>query len=178
MRNIKLNIFILFRALGIEPDRDIINYICSSDTDYEMIDKIRTGLAFSKTDKENIKNNEFQVLFSGITTNPPEEVQRRFNWGILQDVENIRGAGKVKEKKRYFTVEHESKKYEFYEIKPFFDLNKQAISCLYKEHNSYTSWIKEHGIYNTHPWYICGECIDPYSLIHLVHLDEISYPTK
>jgi len=74
-------------------------------------------------------------LFSGITTNPPEEVQRRFNWGILQDVENIRGAGKVKEKKRYFTVEHESKNYEFYEIKPFFDLNKQAISCLYKEHN-------------------------------------------
>ena len=85
--------------------------------------------------KENIKNNEFQVLFSGITTNPPEEVQRRFNWGILQDVEDIRGAGKVKEKERYFTVEHESKNYEFYEIKPFFDLNKQAISCLYKEHN-------------------------------------------
>ncbi len=51
----EVNIFVLFRALGIEPDREIINYICSDEKDYEMIDKIRSGLSFSKTDKENIK---------------------------------------------------------------------------------------------------------------------------
>ena len=51
----EVNIFVLFRALGVEPDRDIINYICSDENDFELIDKIRTGLAFSKTDKENLK---------------------------------------------------------------------------------------------------------------------------
>ncbi len=51
----EVNIFILFRALGIEPDREVINYICSDETDYELIDKIRAGLSFSKTDKEHIK---------------------------------------------------------------------------------------------------------------------------
>ncbi len=51
----EINIFVLFRALGIEPDRDIINYISSNEKDYDMIDKIRTGLSHSKTEKENIK---------------------------------------------------------------------------------------------------------------------------
>jgi DNA-directed RNA polymerase beta subunit len=51
----EINIFVLFRALGVESDRDIINYISSDDKDFEMIDKIRTGLTFSKTDKEGIK---------------------------------------------------------------------------------------------------------------------------
>ncbi len=51
----EVNIFVLFRALGVESDRDIINYISSDDKDFEMIDKIRTGLTFSKTDKEGIK---------------------------------------------------------------------------------------------------------------------------
>jgi DNA-directed RNA polymerase II subunit RPB2 len=51
----EINIFVLFRALGVESDRDIINYISSDDKDFEMIDKIRTGLTHSKTDKESIK---------------------------------------------------------------------------------------------------------------------------
>ena len=51
----EVNIFILFRALGVEPDRDVINYICPDETDHELVDKIRAGLSHSKTDKEFIK---------------------------------------------------------------------------------------------------------------------------
>ena len=51
----EVNIFVLFRALGIEPDREVINYICPDETDHELIDKVRTGLTYSRTDKEHIK---------------------------------------------------------------------------------------------------------------------------
>ena len=39
-----------------------------------------------------------QALFSGITTNPPIEVQEQFHWGILGDVEIKRGTEVAKEK--------------------------------------------------------------------------------
>jgi len=51
----EINVFILFRALGIEQDKSIIDYICNDEKDSEMIDKIRMGLSHSKTDKEHIK---------------------------------------------------------------------------------------------------------------------------
>ncbi len=89
---------------------------------------------YAKKNKENIRNNEFQILFSGITTNPPKEIQNNFKWGILEDCEAIRAEGKQKGKEKYFVVEENSKEYEFFEIKPFFDINKKEVAKLYKQH--------------------------------------------
>jgi hypothetical protein len=40
---------------------------------------------------EHFRDNKFQLLYSGITTNPPQEVQQTFKYGILPDVEAKRG---------------------------------------------------------------------------------------
>lgn len=89
---------------------------------------------YHSKNRENIKNNLFQVLYSGITTNPPKEIQEQFKDGILPDCEEIRAEGKEKEKVRYFTVTEDSIEYEFFEIKPLFDMNKKAVAQLYKDH--------------------------------------------
>lgn len=80
---------------------------------------------------QHFKNGDVQMLFSGITTNPPRAVQETFNYGILEDVEAVRGEGVEKETRRYFV------KYggEFLELKPFFDVNKKEIAKIYNEHN-------------------------------------------
>jgi 7-cyano-7-deazaguanine synthase in queuosine biosynthesis len=81
---------------------------------------------------EHFKNGLFQVLFSGITTNPSLEVQQTFNWGVLQDVELKRGSAIPKETNRYFVHPEGG---EFWELKPFFNLNKQKLAELYKDKN-------------------------------------------
>lgn len=90
---------------------------------------------FSKKNRENIKNNLFQVLFSGITTNPPREIQQKFHWGVLEDVENKRGSSVDKETVRYFTETADEKEYEFFEMKPFFNINKKQIAELYRQYD-------------------------------------------
>lgn len=81
---------------------------------------------------EHFKNNKFQVLYSGITTNPPVEVQQTFNYGILPDVEAKRGTAIQKETNRYFVHPDGG---EFWEIKPFFKLDKKDLAELYKSNN-------------------------------------------
>jgi 3'-phosphoadenosine 5'-phosphosulfate sulfotransferase (PAPS reductase)/FAD synthetase len=76
---------------------------------------------------EHFKDNKIQALFSGITTNPPVEVQEQFLWGILGDVEIKRGTEVAKEKVRYF----EKDGGEFLELKPFFDVDKQELARIY-----------------------------------------------
>ena len=88
---------------------------------------------FSAKNRENIKNNLFQVLLSGITTNPPIEVQEKFHWGILKDVESKRGLSVIKETVRYFVESDSEKDYEFLEIKPFFNIDKKKIAEMYNE---------------------------------------------
>jgi 7-cyano-7-deazaguanine synthase in queuosine biosynthesis len=81
---------------------------------------------------DHFKNNKFQVLYSGITTNPPVEVQQTFNYGILPDVEAKRGTAIKKETNRYFVHPDGG---EFWEIKPFFKLDKKDLAELYKSNN-------------------------------------------
>jgi 7-cyano-7-deazaguanine synthase in queuosine biosynthesis len=84
---------------------------------------------FHLRNQENIVNNRFQILYSGITTNPPKEIQEKFHWGILEDVERKRGNTVDKETVRYFVRDE----YEFFEIKPFFNMTKQDIARLYQD---------------------------------------------
>jgi len=84
---------------------------------------------FHIINQENIIKNLFQVLYSGITTNPPKNIQESFQWGILENVEKKRGEDVVKETVRHFVKDS----YEFYEIKPFFNLTKQHLADIYRE---------------------------------------------
>lgn len=90
---------------------------------------------FAKMNRENIRQNMFQALFSGITTNPPRQVQKNFQWGILEDVESKRGSHLIKDTVRYFTETEKNIEYEFLEYKPFFNITKKNIANLYKEHD-------------------------------------------
>jgi 7-cyano-7-deazaguanine synthase in queuosine biosynthesis len=81
---------------------------------------------------EHFKNNKFQVLYSGITTNPAQEIQKTFKYGILPDVEAKRGVDVKKETDRYFVHPEGG---EFWELKPFFDLDKKKLAEIYKEKN-------------------------------------------
>lgn len=86
---------------------------------------------FHKLNEKHVRENTFQLLYSGITTNPPIHIQKKFHWGVLADVEMKRGLNVPKEKIRHIVKENQSKIYEFYEIKPFFDFSKKDIAEMY-----------------------------------------------
>lgn len=86
---------------------------------------------FHQLNEKHVRENKFQVLYSGITTNPPVDIQKKFNWGILKDVEVKRGSTVPKDKVRHLVKQEPDATYEFYEIKPFFDLTKKDIALLY-----------------------------------------------
>jgi 7-cyano-7-deazaguanine synthase in queuosine biosynthesis len=106
---------------------------------------------------QHFKAGLFQVLFSGITSNPPSAVQQKFAWGVLQDVESKRGADIPKQTSRYF--EHADGG-EFWEIKPFFNMNKKNLAKLYKDKNLLDSLFpltrscEQIGTVHGH----CGQC--------------------
>ena len=86
---------------------------------------------FHQLNEKHVRENKFQILYSGITTNPPVKIQEKFNWGVLADVEVKRGRNVPKVKVRHIVRQEDDIVYEFYEIKPFFDLTKQDIANLY-----------------------------------------------
>ena len=86
---------------------------------------------FHIRNKEHFTTGLIQILYSGITTNPPVEVQQTFNYGVLHDVELKRGAGVTKTD----VVHKIGEEGEFYEIKPFFNVDKLAIAKLYTDNN-------------------------------------------
>jgi len=106
---------------------------------------------------EHFKQGLFQVLYSGITTNPPVEVQKTFKWGVLKDVEAKRGSTVAKVTDRYFVHPEGG---EFWELKPFFNLDKKKLAELYKEKDlletvfPLTRSCEHIGTVHGH----CGEC--------------------
>lgn len=86
---------------------------------------------FHKLNEKHVRENTFQLLYSGITTNPPIDIQESFNWGVLADVEAKRGHHIPKQKIRHVVTQTTDRIYEFYELKPFFDITKKDIAEMY-----------------------------------------------
>lgn len=63
----EIPVMILFKALGVETDRDIINYITYDENDHDMIDLLRTSMDECKTDK-GIRINTREDALQYLTT--------------------------------------------------------------------------------------------------------------
>ena len=60
----EIPVLILFRALGVESDRDIINYIAYDDKDHDLVDALRISLEECKTSAKEIASIEsFRIRF-------------------------------------------------------------------------------------------------------------------
>ena len=84
---------------------------------------------------DNFKNDRMQALYTGTTLNPPQDIQTKFNYGILPDIEAVRGEGVPKIIEKYSVHEVEGMTKEFIEIRPFLEINKQGIAQLYIDNN-------------------------------------------
>lgn len=83
----------------------------------------------------NFKNGLIQVLYTGTTLNPPQDIQKSFNYGILEDIERVRGVDVPKQIEKYSVHTEGDLTREFIEIRPFLNTDKKAIGELYTEHN-------------------------------------------
>ena len=90
---------------------------------------------FKDVNRFNFTNGNIQVLYTGTTLNPPVSIQEQFEYGVLKDIELIRGRDVPKQINKYQVHEIDNKTIEFIEIRPFLETDKQAIAQLYKEHN-------------------------------------------
>lgn len=90
---------------------------------------------FKDVNRVNFVNNHIQLLYTGTTLNPPQSVQEQFEYGVLKDIEQVRGRDVVKQINKYQVHEIDNKTIEFIEIRPFLETDKQAIAQLYKQHN-------------------------------------------
>lgn len=58
----EVNVCAVFRALGLESDRDIINYISYDEYDNDMLDLIRVSLDICKNEKGNKINSQEEAI--------------------------------------------------------------------------------------------------------------------
>lgn len=90
---------------------------------------------FKDVNAVNFKNDYIQVLYTGTTLNPPQSVQETFVYGILEDIEVVRGVGVPKQIDKYIVHKLGELTKEFIEIRPFLETDKQAIGDLYKKYD-------------------------------------------
>ena len=94
----EIPVFILIRALGIESDKDIVNYVTHDDKDIDMINLIRVSLDNTKNDKGkkimtqleaiNYLTTKMKILKSYSDTDPEvKQVQKRMHlMSLLKDI--------------------------------------------------------------------------------------------
>ena len=90
---------------------------------------------FKDINRVNFTNRHIQALYTGTTLNPPVAIQEQFQYGVLQDIESVRGRDVVKQINKYQVHEIDGETFEFIEIRPFLETDKQGIGNLYKQHN-------------------------------------------
>jgi 7-cyano-7-deazaguanine synthase in queuosine biosynthesis len=83
----------------------------------------------------NFRTDKIQALFTGTTLNPPKHIQESFNYGILSDIELVRGVDVPKIVDKYSVHDLGDMTVEFIESRPFVNTDKKAIASLYVEHN-------------------------------------------
>lgn len=125
-------------------NRHIIYYPDINDEYYREIS------VFWEKDNENFRNDLFQILYSGITCNPPKSEN------ISQNKERSRDESS----KRPITTHNGLRYY----INPFFDINKKHLYEIYKQYNLLESLFpitrscegseEDSGNYTYH----CGKC--------------------
>ena len=84
------------------------------------------GKFFSDMAIKVLKDDDVQLIFSGCTMNPPQDIQRTFRDGVNGE-EHYRGQNVEREHEHYYPQED----YEFWQIDPFMDLDKSDIAQLY-----------------------------------------------
>jgi len=58
----EINVIILLKALGIESDKDIINYIIGNDNDHDMFELLRNSLSNCTNDKGQLINTQEEAI--------------------------------------------------------------------------------------------------------------------
>lgn len=88
---------------------------------------------FRKKHHEHLLNRTYDLIYSGITSNPPVDVQEQIGQEISEDVENIRGESADKRLIFYCSFDRDGELYEEMEVRPFFMMDKQGVSDIYKQ---------------------------------------------
>lgn len=109
---------------------------------------------------ENVKNNLYSYIYSGITQTPDPQIYETLNWKTVAEIENVRNED-VKKLKVILGVFEENKIiYEFGEIRPFFHIDKLGVAKLYKDNDlletlfPYTKSCEDRNVLDGH----CGKC--------------------
>jgi hypothetical protein len=107
--------------LDFEMNEHIIYYPSLDDPEY------CDGQVFTDTTKVNFKCGNIELLYSGITKNPPVKVQEEFRSGVNKE-EYKRGENTERP-----TEHHDkTKNFEWWQINPFIDINKKDLAEIYK----------------------------------------------
>lgn len=115
---------------------------------------------FNARNIQNVVDNLYQYIYTGITKTPEPNVWETLNWEEFPEIENIRNEDIKKLLILNGVFEEENKLYEFGEVRPFFNIDKSGVAELYKKHNlldtlfPYTKSCENREVLDGH----CGEC--------------------
>jgi tRNA(Ile)-lysidine synthase TilS/MesJ len=115
---------------------------------------------FKKKHHEHLKNKNYDLIYSGITSNTAKEEQLNLGQTIDEGIENIRGVDITKQLIYYSIFVYNNELREEIEVRPFFNINKKEIAEKYKELGlldtlfPLTKSCEDRTVLNGH----CGKC--------------------